>query len=293
MHETLARYGVSQTFLAVDESLPTGRAMIQLSESTADNSIVLLAGSNYSASASSRSSLPHLERGGEFTHVLVQNEIPFEATQEALRAAKRKVKKEHETTTTTILNPSPMLTNDELDRFEWDKLDWLVINEGEGRDLVDALSSNAKTTTPPTPPPSDEAGEILSRLRGTTQLAKLAGIVMTRGAQGVVASLRNGRVISSRAGTVRGGVKDTTGAGDCFTGFFATLLSTTTSSTTLGDDDDERIQTLTRILEIACQAAAMCCENHGAMESVPTLADVRERMGTRWLGGQPWESLLA
>lgn len=35
-------------------------------------------------------------------------------------------------------------------------------------------------------------------------------------------------------------------------------------------------------MEIASQAAAMCVESEGAMESVPTLANVRERMGEGW-----------
>lgn len=35
-------------------------------------------------------------------------------------------------------------------------------------------------------------------------------------------------------------------------------------------------------LEVASQAAAMCVESEGAMESVPTLASVRKRMGEVW-----------
>ncbi|GAA6020497.1 hypothetical protein JCM11491_001376 [Sporobolomyces phaffii] len=273
LKDTLTTYGVSQTLLSVDESVPTGRAIIQLSKSTADNSIVLLPGSNYSSQPSPLSALSPTELSSTYSHLLLQNEIPLESTRAALQAARA-------AGLTTILNPSPMLTLEQLDAFEWDDLDWLLINEGEGQDLVAALL-----------PSSDEAASgcttgpeaILAKLR-ETKLARLTGILMTRGADGVIAGLADGRVVSAAAGTVEGRVVDTTGAGDCFTGYFATLLSTVARPTSAAK--------LEQILEIACQAAAMCVEKPGAMESVPTLREVRQRMGARWSEGQEWDVLL-
>ncbi|GAA5836330.1 hypothetical protein JCM5353_005989 [Sporobolomyces roseus] len=272
LKDTLASYGVSQSFLSLDESVPTGRAIIQLSTATADNSIVLLPGSNFSSSPSPLSTLTQEQLGSTFSHLLVQNEIPLESTKQALRDA-------HAAGLSTIFNPSPMLTVEQLEAFEWENLDWLLINEGEGQDLLAALSP---TTTFGIETTSEE---ILSKLR-ETKLAGLTGIIMTRGADGVIASLKGGEIVSAGAGKVEGGVKDTTGAGDCFTGYFATLLSTLPTHSPLTSVK------LRPILEIACQAAAICVEKHGAMESVPSLKEVKERMGSKWVEGREWDVLL-
>ncbi|GAA5901460.1 putative ribokinase [Sporobolomyces salmoneus] len=269
LKETLASYGVSQSLLAVDGTLPTGRAVIQLSHRTADNSIVLLPGSNFSSLPSPFSQLSPSDLSSSFSHLLLQNEIPFESTQQALREA-------HQAGLVTIFNPSPMLTKEQLEGFEWDELDWLIINEGEGEELVKVLAPNAAN-----------AEGILRSLR--EKLKGLTGIIMTMGSQGVQADLKDGkRIVSVGAGKVEeGGVKDTTGAGDCFTGYFATLLSTLPRGSSPLKENK-----LEEILKISCQAAAMCCEKPGAMESVPTLAEVKERLGSNWIAGQEWDALL-
>jgi len=172
-----------------------------------------------------------------------------------------------------------MLTVEQLEAFEWENLDWLLINEGEGQDLLAALSPTTTLSIETT------SEEILAKLR-ETKLAGLTGIIMTRGADGVIASLKGGEIISAGAGKVEGGVKDTTGAGDCFTGYFATLLSTLPTPSPLTS------KKLKPILEIACQAAAICVEKHGAMESVPSLKEVKERMGSKWVEGREWDVLL-
>ncbi|GAA5926476.1 putative ribokinase [Sporobolomyces koalae] len=273
LKDTLSSFGVSQTLLSVDETVPTGRAIIQLSSATADNSIVLLPGANFTSKPSPLSALSREQLGATFTHLLLQNEIPLESTKQALRDARA-------AGLTTILNPSPMLTREQLETFEWDNLDWLLINEGEGQDLAAVLSPTGSTTAAISQPE-----EILRILR-ETKLSGLTGILMTRGADGVMAGLKGGDIVSVGAGKVEGGVVDTTGAGDCFTGFFATLLSTLSPQASI---EPAKIK---QILEIACQAGAMCVESHGAMESVPSLEQVRARLGEQWIPGQEWDILL-
>lgn len=68
-------------------------------------------------------------------------------------------------------------------------------------------------------------------------------------------------------------------------GYFATLLSQ------VARDRKPSVDELEAILAVACQAAAICVESEGAMESVPTVQEVRERMGARWPGGEAWEAL--
>ncbi|EMS23165.1 ribokinase [Rhodotorula toruloides NP11] len=272
LRDTLGGYGVGTSLLGADETLPTGRAVIQLSSSTADNSIVLLPGANFSQI----SPLHDLTSAqlSTYSHILLQNEIPLQETKGALRRAKS-------AGLTTLFNPSPMPSRQALTEFEWQHLDWLVINEGEGADLLAALADPTATES------SGGAAALLGALRRTA-LGSLTGIIMTRGADGVVSSLRDGSVVEVGPGKVVGGVKDTTGAGDCFTGYFATLLSTLPRS----PDFALTPAKLRDVLAIASQAAAICVESPGAMESVPTLAAVKERMGDGWKEGMEWEALL-
>ncbi|GAA5917506.1 hypothetical protein JCM6882_005495 [Rhodosporidiobolus microsporus] len=274
LKETLTGYGVGIELLGTDDEVPTGRAIIQLSTSTADNSIVLFPGSNFTLSSAPFPSSSDLSSRG-YTHLLLQNEIPLQETTCALTLAKQGG-------LTTIFNPSPMLPREELEAFPWAHVDWLLINEGEGETLLAALSPAEAAGAAPSPE------DLLKQLRGTV-LGGLTGIIMTRGAQGVCASLKGSeKVVAVGAGKVEGKVVDTTGAGDCFTGFFATLLSTLPPTSTVPLTPSK----LNQILTIACQAAAMCCEKNGAMESVPTLAEVKARMGSGWEEGMEWEGLL-
>lgn len=101
-----------------------------------------------------------------------------------------------------MFNPSPMLSDEEIRAFEWDKVDWLLVNEGEGDALLSVLGVEGE-------------GEVLERLKSVPKLAG-CGIILTLGSEGVAASW-GGEVLSCPAGQVCGGVVDTTGAGDCFT----------------------------------------------------------------------------
>lgn len=171
--------------------------MIQLSTETRDNSIVLLPGANFSTSPLPFSSLA----SAGYTHLLLQNEIPLASTRSFITEA-------HQAGLVTIFNPSPMLTPAELASFEWNTLDWLLVNEGEAEELVEFLGGKKV-----------DGSEVLAALRKVEALKELTGILMTRGGEGVVAALEgpDGETIHVGAGEVQGAVVDTTGAGDCFT----------------------------------------------------------------------------
>lgn len=274
---------------ATTSQTPTGRAIIQLSSSTADNSIVLLPGANFSASASPHPRLPSSALSS-YTHLLLQNEIPLQETRRTLRDA-------HAAGLVTLFNPSPMPKREDLAAFEWGALDWLVINAGEAEDLLVALASEEFAAAAQSKGP-----EALLRALRETSLRSLTGIIMTRGAEGVSCSLREhpGETMQVSAGKVVGGVKDTTGAGDCFTvrlvpprsrvrpssyplrrqGYFATLLASLPGK--VSSDEGASVKLVKHCLVVASQAAAMCVETPGAMESVPKLGDVITRMGERW-----------
>lgn len=174
--------------LTPPSKLPTGRAIIQLSTATHDNSIVLLPGANFSPRPLPLPSRP-------YALLLLQNEIPLATTSSFLALGKA-------AGMTTMFNPSPMLSEEEIRAFEWEKVDWLLVNEGEGDALLSVLGEKGD-------------GELLERLRSVPRLDG-CGIILTLGSEGVAASW-GGEVLSCPAGRVSGGVVDTTGAGDCFT----------------------------------------------------------------------------
>lgn len=192
-----------------------------------------------------------------------------------------------------------MPPRDVLASFPWGSLSWLLVNEGEAADLLEVLGGKA----------SGEGPEgMLTGLQAAESLRGV-GLVVTCGADGVVAAVPGGEVVKSGAGELKGKVVDTTGAGDCFTvshlypkhkqrwfcanvrlsfdsqGYFATLLAQTAPSATPSAAE------LQAVLAVACQAAAICVEAEGAMESVPVISQVRERMADKWPAGEAWVAL--
>ncbi|KAI5480666.1 hypothetical protein MNV49_007593 [Pseudohyphozyma bogoriensis] len=247
VRDLLSENGVGVDLLGVDENLPTGRAVIQLDSSSGENSIILLAGSNYSPSP-----LPFPPASAGYTHLSLQNEIPLPTTISYLETA-------HERKMSTFFNPSPMLSKDEIVAFPWTAVTWLVVNEGEAITLLAALAAGTSTA-------SASPEEILKLLVKHTKTE--GGIVMTLGSAGAMACWK-GEVVRCGAGKVLNGVKDTTGAGDCFAGYFAHLVSTNPPTTPAELEDS---------MKIASQAAAICVEKEGALDSYPTMAQVVERL---------------
>jgi sugar/nucleoside kinase (ribokinase family) len=106
--------------------LPTGRAIIQLSEEANDNCILLVPGANYAP----QSALPDSFAG--YSLIVVQNEIPLEHTAKALRMARPAGLQ-------TLFNPSPMLTPAQCLDFNWRSVDYLVVNSDERTALYTAF----------------------------------------------------------------------------------------------------------------------------------------------------------
>jgi ribokinase len=189
---------------------------------------------------------------------VVQNEIPMEATLQYLRMA-------HAAKITTVYNPSPMPSRDELRAFPWETINWLLLNEGEAGDIAGAFEAQETEVTAPTvdlPTEARTATEILQRLRTLTQFANV-NFVCTLGAAGVVVYLPGKEVIYRPAARLLNPLKDTTGAGDCFAGYFVAGLMR-------GDD-------VVKVVDECLVACSICVEIPGAAESVPTRAAVLQR----------------
>ncbi|CAO1624803.1 unnamed protein product [Parajaminaea phylloscopi] len=250
------------------EGVPTGRAFIQIAED-GENSIVLLKGANFPPEpldpATTFSSLPRKP-----THVVLQNEIPLETTAAFQSYANAQG-------CATVWNPSPLPRPAELKAWKWNELDILIVNQGEGLELIEALSGEKRDA-------EEDAEATMRSLASLPALGDSLGwIVMTRGAQGVLASvLLQGaaeRTILSQAASRPEQVVDTTGAGDTFAGYLvSTIAKQQSDAKTSGHkgrpaDREEAMKCLRR----AKVAAAMAVEKHGATESIPDGAAVDKR----------------
>jgi ribokinase len=178
---------------------------------------VLHSGANFS---SVKASIPSCT-----THLLLQNEIPLPSTTSYLKLAKASSK-----SIITLFNPSPMPSKAELQAFPWELVDWLLLNEGEAKDIVEALDSTlppqTTTSTVNTPQETRHAVDAISRLSQHPRLAR-TNTVCTLGALGVlVLEPTDGVPVISYypSAPLRNPLKDTTGAGDCFAGYFVAGL---------------------------------------------------------------------
>lgn len=152
---------------------------------------------------------------------------------------------------TVILNPSPLPSASEIREFPWHKVDWLVVNETEAEGLYLSMKG-----TEGMPPPSVSTRETLTLL-SAQPLFKETNIVCTLGADGVLAFIPTFHRPSTHeappsfiylpAAKLRGEIRDSTGAGDCFTGYFAQGLMEFGPHAVVGKDIKEL--DITRILK--------------------------------------------
>lgn len=159
------------------------------------------------------------------SHLLLQNEIPWITTLAYLKYA-------HARGLVTIFNPSPMPLDTQLNAFPWVALSWLIVNEGEAESLLRVIRRNhqyhqVEEEYPVDWPDDNNIRSAFSNLNGLCRDEHLAStnVVCTLGAAGVLVSIHGpGETLYFPAAVLEGNVRDTTGAGDCFTGYFVACL---------------------------------------------------------------------
>ncbi|PFH49393.1 hypothetical protein AMATHDRAFT_76200 [Amanita thiersii Skay4041] len=239
---------------------PTGRALIQVADN-GENSIVLHPGANHSQLheelfESDKQILPVV------THLLLQNEIHMRSNLYAL---------DHAHGAISIMNPSPLPAASEIIKFPWHKIDWLVVNEGEAEDLLKSINGQVTSTWSSTE-------EMLRGLFALPPFQK-TNIVCTLGAQGVLAAVRvnsAASIIFVPAAKLQNPVLDTTGAGDCFTGYFVRGLMAFGPDSWVGRG--MTVLDVENILKTCVQAAGISVERSGTIDSIPFEDEVKERM---------------
>lgn len=223
LRDALASEGVDVSLLRVTDT-PTGHAIIHV-DAQGSNAIVLYGGANQCVTPEAIEQAVAQCRSGDM--LLLQNEIN-RVPEIILNAKTRGLQ--------VALNPSP--ASPEMQGWPLAEVDWLLLNEVEGRDLTGCT----------------EPEEILDAL-----LAKYPAcrIVLTLGADGAVYADAGLRVYQP---AVRVQTVDTTAAGDTFTGYF---LQSVLSGMTVQ-------QALLR----AARASAIAVSRHGAGASIPRAHEV-------------------
>jgi ribokinase len=193
------------------------------------------------------------------THLLLQNEIRISSTYYAIRNSVK---------ATIIMNPSPLPSEEEIRGFPWDRIDWLIVNETEAEGLYDSiagLSSPRRNRL--------ATKELVFRLSENIAFRE-TNIVCTLGADGVLAFVPTFHrpktvhdapsFIHLPAARLVGDVKDTTGAGDCFTGYLVQGLMEYGPLGKVGEGIQE--QDIARILKICIQVSF--CESTFRLGSI-------------------------
>jgi ribokinase len=194
MLAALQREGIDTTAIGIDDTLPTGVALIIVSHD-GENSIVVAPGANHAVG------LAHVDAQAQrlaAAHVVVaQLETPQAAVFHALRLARS-------VGAVTLLNAAPAAT---LTAEQLQTVQWLVVNEGEAAALLGT--------------PVDEMSQARTAARALRALGP-GDVVITLGAKGLVHANAAG-VVHHPAAVVK--AADTTGAGDTFVGVLAAALS--------------------------------------------------------------------
>ncbi|CDH51887.1 ribokinase [Lichtheimia corymbifera JMRC:FSU:9682] len=239
--------GVDMTYSKISETVGNGRAFIQVSND-GENCIVLFPGTNDCYNATDASKV--LENFGPGDWIVMQNEIS--AGGDIMRVAA-------ERGLSILFNPAPM-TPGIIDVFPFDKVAILIVNETEARFLYEQISGEKAEGKG-----LDLAAELLKRF------PNMQGVVVTLGSQGVVAKFQKagGGIRDFIVPCQKVKVKDTTGAGDTFVGFFLAAF--------VRNQEEDYFTRVNNALEEANIAASIAVEREGSMDSVPTLDEVQAR----------------
>jgi ribokinase len=217
--------------------------IIVASDHGGENMIVVAGGANLTLSPQDvRDSGRMLESADV---LLMQLESPLEALVEAATLAQRVGR-------TVVLNAAPAR---HIPAALLDHVDVLVVNRSEAAALTGL-------------PESSEPAELL---QGALALGPRE-VVLTLGAQGAIA--RIGRVVL-RAPPFEVRSVDTVAAGDAFVGTLAACLSCIPPERRINEN------TLGTALTLASAAGALATTRHGAIPSLPTLAEVRDLAASR------------
>ena len=232
--DTLREAGVDVSLVRELTQVRTGNAIIQ-NDRTGDNCILLYGGANRAIDPTMAASV--LENFSEGDWLILQTEIS--SLQEILALAREKGLR-------VVLNPSPVDEN--ILKVEADSVQVLMLNEVEARAFVGQKDSN---------------DALLAALQ---QRFPHTEIVLTLGEDGSLCAA-DGKLY--RQSAYRVPVRDTTAAGDTFTGYYL--------SGRMQEKDPAQA------LETASRASAIAVSRPGAAASIPTPDEVERFRRGEWI----------
>jgi ribokinase len=202
---------------------PTGRAFIQI-DSHGENSIMIVGGANTALSAWPDTTIVDAIEQADF--LVLQQEVSTELNLSLARLA-------HTHHTQVVLTPAPV---EKTAENVLELVDILVLNEHEAQQVASTATA----------------------LDGARALSDTRTVVVTQGKDGATV-FRDGTLIGQGVAPAVTAV-DTTGAGDCFVGFFVASL--------------DRGSDITDAVSYACVAAALSVTTDGAAPAIPLAHDV-------------------
>lgn len=228
LSDLLENSGVNVSFVRTLQNEVTGHAVIQVS-ADGENCILLHGGANQMVDdAFVNEVLSHFDKGDA---IILQNEI--NNLDYIIKSAKKRG-------LVTVLNPSPF--NEVITALDLSLIDYLIINETEGKELSGKTESEA----------------IISTLQARYPALK---IVLTLGKNGAIYVSGDERCFQP---IIEAPVVDTTAAGDTFTGFFFTTLFEGAAPE--------------KALLLATAASSIAVSRAGAAVSIPTRAEVEAKI---------------
>lgn len=239
LEQLRAEHGVDVSRVAQVPRSETGRAVI-LVDDGGENCIVVNSGANSHLKLDNR-----LIFEGLRTVIGMHLEIALNVVCEAAEFVKRSQPQGF-----VVLNASPVPSDRTLLDRILQSVDLLILNEGEARELAK-------------PNGGSEAEKAVTILESLAVEKGKIDIILTMGAKGALLLKRNGEVVRVNAVAVNPDqVIDTTGAGDCLTGYVCAGIAE-------GQD-------MADALRIAVAASALCVQRDGAAEAMPTRTEVHE-----------------
>ncbi|KAG2230598.1 hypothetical protein INT48_004459 [Thamnidium elegans] len=247
IRDLMKENGIDMSFAKIKENEKNGRAFIQVSEETGDNCIVLYPGTNGTYTAEEASEVFKSFGSGDW--IVQQNEISQGGAIMRLAASKG---------LSILFNPAP-LTKGILKEFPFDKVTILIVNEHEAKSLYEEIGGTKQVVG------LDLATELLN------QFDSMQGVIVTLGGEGVVAKFRqDGKVSDFKVASRKVSVKDTTGAGDTFVGYFLAAF--------IRAEKEDYFKRVELALNEANFASSIAVQREGSMASVPSLEEVKENM---------------
>jgi ribokinase len=265
--QLMADAGVDVCALIVDENAASGRAIIQVSETTHDNAIILYPGTNHTITTEDVRSI--MQHGCAGDWLLMQNEVNQGKLAMQIAAEKKML---------VVFNPAPMASN-LTKEYPMELVNVLIVNETEAIGLLKQLDVPMKDAE--TSDDLKEAMKLSLDILCDSFGLGMCGLIITLGGLGLVSKFRDGandEWINLDCPAAKTNVVDTTGAGDTFIGYFLSTLAEDDCVTFVAEKYPRlNIKTVKKALQKATIASSIACSITGAMNSIPGPEIVKER----------------